>query len=86
LEANQLTYLYELDETKKFLNLKIIRDSVIKLPKLTKAKSVYDFLEKTIDLEIDLSLSSTKTDNRVTQLSLKYQLLFNHLKVFFKNI
>lgn len=55
-KENELTYLYEIDKTEK-LNLKILRDSIIELPALTKANSVYDFFQMDLKLSIDLPIS-----------------------------
>ncbi|MFD0975386.1 hypothetical protein [Salinimicrobium gaetbulicola] len=59
-ELKQLTYLYEIDKSKKLLNLKVIRDSLIQLPELTKAKSHYDFFQKNLDLSINLPLTNSE--------------------------
>ena len=57
-DKKKLTYAYELDNSKQFLNLKIIGDTITELPKLRKAKNAFDFFKKTIDLEIELPKSN----------------------------
>ena len=57
-----LTYSYKLDKSKGFLNLKVLGDTVIELPKLRKAKNRFDFFKKTINLEIELPTKETKLE------------------------
>ena len=86
VELNQMTYLYQLDQSKKLLNLKAIRDSVIQLPEFTKAESAHDYFQKSIDLEIQLPEISTKIGNtsRPTKLDFNIYAGFNNNKLVVK--
>ncbi|RXG18309.1 hypothetical protein DSM03_101991 [Leeuwenhoekiella aestuarii] len=57
-DNNQLTYSYHLEESNQLLSLDLVGDSIIKLPKLRKAKNAFDFFKKTINLEIELPQST----------------------------
>tara|TARA_B110000967_G_C18709766_1_gene472088 strand:- start:174 stop:908 length:735 start_codon:yes stop_codon:yes gene_type:complete len=64
----QLTYSYKFYKSNELLNLDILGDTIIQLPELRKAKNVFDFFKKTIDLEIELPESSTELKN-ISQLN-----------------
>ncbi|WP_407557900.1 hypothetical protein [Winogradskyella sp. 4-2091] len=77
----QLTYSYKLDKSNKLLNLKILGDTIIQLPKLIKAKNTYDFFQKNIGIEIDLPMK----ENELTSLSFPNNLVFNIYAGFSEN-
>ncbi|MCB4807029.1 hypothetical protein LG651_02115 [Tamlana sp. 62-3] len=56
----QLTYSYKLDKSNRFLYLKALGDTIIELPKLSKAKNPFDFLKKIFGLKIELPTKQTK--------------------------
>src|SRR5690625_1599139 len=77
----QLTYSYKLDKSNELLNLKILRDTIIQLPELIKAKNTYDFFQKNVGIEIDLPIKETKLE----QIGLPSNLNFNIYAGFIDN-
>ncbi|TYA59587.1 hypothetical protein [Formosa maritima] len=73
IDKKQLTYSYKLDKSNELLILKILRDTIIQLPELIKAKNTYDFFQKYVGIEIDLPIKETKLE----QIGLPSNLNFN---------
>jgi hypothetical protein len=69
----QLTYSYELDKSNGILKLEILGDTIIQLPKLIKAKNIYDFFQKNVGIVIDLPIK----ENELTQIGFPDNLTFN---------
>ena len=77
----QLTYSYELDKSNGILKLKILGDTIIQLPKLIKAKNIYDFFQKNVGIVIDLPIK----ENELTQIGFPDNLTFNIYAGFSNN-
>ncbi|WP_417237676.1 hypothetical protein [Bizionia sp.] len=55
---NQSGPIYDYDL--KSINLKLVRNDTIELPKFTKAKNAYDFFQKILNMQIDLPIKDSE--------------------------